>query len=328
MRLHDDNRVNYFAKTYYRAEPVGARGGSCVGRRHKFNIASVRQNYVTWSKLVRTCPHRCAPGSDARDNLKYMNYDAFDDAGPSEQVGTGADRFGAWLSIEEAVLLSSELGLPRTPKTIRKWASRSFGKPEDQAEIIIRQKDTPNGFRWMLDRVSLERKIQEEINLKNEAGEPVRTSPYLSEPVRTSETTENIDAESANRSEPVPGVVKPSEPIPLSLHEDIDGEFLKDQILAKDDQINKLNKMIERKDTQIDALLERDRETNILIQGLQSTLSNTLGIGPASRDQSRVVETQDVELEQGTNLFQSDGEQQSQVSGAGKTPEADNSDGV
>jgi hypothetical protein len=257
-----------------------------------------------------------------------MNYNAFDDANPAEQVGTGAHRFGAWLSIEEAVLLSSELGLPRTPKTIRKWASRSFGKPEDQAEIIIKQKDTPNGFRWMLDRVSLERKIQEEINLKKESGEPVRTGADLSVPVRTSETAENLDAERANTSEPVPTDMKQSQSQAPNTEEDVDDDFLKNQILAKDDQINQLNKMIERKDTQIDALLERDLETNILMQGLQSTLSNTLGIGPAPGDRARVVETRDVEPEQETNLFQSDGEQRSQLGGAGETPEADNSDGV
>ena len=57
-----------------------------------------------------------------------------------------------------------------------------------------------------------------------------------------------------------------------------DKSFLKEQMIEKDRQITELHKQIERKDDQIMSLLERDRETNILIQGLQRTLTDTLGL--------------------------------------------------
>jgi hypothetical protein len=49
-----------------------------------------------------------------------------------------------------------------------------------------------------------------------------------------------------------------------------DREFLRDQIKVKDGQIA-------LKDQQIGAMLERDRETNILLQGLHKFLAPLLG---------------------------------------------------
>jgi hypothetical protein len=51
---------------------------------------------------------------------------------------------------------------------------------------------------------------------------------------------------------------------------------------AKDER-DFLREQIDRKDRTIDALIERDRETNFLVRGLQEMLSPLLG--PARRDQ-------------------------------------------
>ena len=51
-----------------------------------------------------------------------------------------------------------------------------------------------------------------------------------------------------------------------------ENDFLRDQIARKDHQI-------EQRDTQIQSMIERDRETNYLIQGLQRMLR----IGPGER---------------------------------------------
>jgi hypothetical protein len=48
--------------------------------------------------------------------------------------------------------------------------------------------------------------------------------------------------------------------------------FLRQQIEEKDRQIGKLHTQLERRDEQIMSMLERDRETNILIKGLQEAL--------------------------------------------------------
>jgi hypothetical protein len=55
-----------------------------------------------------------------------------------------------------------------------------------------------------------------------------------------------------------------------------ENDFLRDQIARKDHQI-------EQRDTQIQSMIERDRETNVLIQGLQRLLRLGSGEpGPAS----------------------------------------------
>ena len=58
----------------------------------------------------------------------------------------------------------------------------------------------------------------------------------------------------------------------------VGNDFLQDQIGQKDIQIAELNDQLKRKDEQIMTMLERDRETNYLISGLQQALTKTLGI--------------------------------------------------
>ena len=56
-------------------------------------------------------------------------------------------------------------------------------------------------------------------------------------------------------------------------------QFLRDQLAEKDRQIDKLNAQIEGRDEQIMTMLgAHNRETNLLINGLTNTLSQTLGI--------------------------------------------------
>ena len=91
-----------------------------------------------------------------------------------------------WLTIAEASLLCSQMGLERTPKTIRGWARNEH--------VIAQKKSTSNGEMWILDKTSLETKINTEIEYREQmqasqtradASEPVQTSPNESEPVRT-----------------------------------------------------------------------------------------------------------------------------------------------
>lgn len=81
-----------------------------------------------------------------------------------------------WLTVDEAVSLCAEHGLSRTPKTLRKWAERSFQK--EDAEIIVRREDTMWAYRWKFEKTSLVRKIEQEVSLSSSnTSEPVRTSP-------------------------------------------------------------------------------------------------------------------------------------------------------
>ena len=63
-----------------------------------------------------------------------------------------------WLTVSEAVIYCELSGLPRTSKTIRKWAHRSYDDAEN-GELSVRREDVDNGFRWTIERTSLDRKI-------------------------------------------------------------------------------------------------------------------------------------------------------------------------
>lgn len=91
-----------------------------------------------------------------------------------------------WLTISEASLLSSQMGLERTPKTIRGWARNEH--------VNARKKSTTHGEMWILEKVSLETKIKTEIEYRDQmkasqppadTSEPVQTRSNPSEPVRT-----------------------------------------------------------------------------------------------------------------------------------------------
>jgi len=189
-----------------------------------------------------------------------------------------------WLSVGDAVLHCNHRGLTRTAKTVRKWASRSAQNP-DNAEIRVRHEDTENGFRWVIEQGSLDRKIDEELAyelIRNP--EPVRTGSYSSEPVQTDLPSESVADADTNFSEPVRTGVEGSAPTGQGSEL---SAFLQEQIAEKDRQIAKLNEQIERRDDQIMTMLERDRETNLLINGLQTTLTQTLGIESPQARQER-----------------------------------------
>lgn len=124
-----------------------------------------------------------------------MQRDTTHGANHSEPVHTLANGFEhEWLDVEQAVALALELGLSRTPKTIRKWAERSSGLPD--GDVVARRDDTPWGYRWLIEKASLTRKVEEELELRGgNHPEPVRTG---SDEVR-SDDPQNI---AANWNEP------------------------------------------------------------------------------------------------------------------------------
>ena len=196
----------------------------------------------------------------------------------SAPVHTGADAFAPWLTVGEAVAYCQEHGLSRTQKTVRKWAQLAH-QAGGQGDVAVRHQDTENGFRWLIERGSLDVKIAQEKEyearkadaaLNDPEAEPVGTGADMLLPVRTGAQTEIKDD---SDTEPVHTGVHPSEPVrtdePVSPREERSGEminFLKNQIDEKDRQLR-------TKDEQIAAMLERDRETNVLIRGLQNILA-------------------------------------------------------
>jgi len=217
--------------------------------------------------------------------------DTFDNRRPGVpgQLPTGPDMSGRWLSVPEAVAYATEKGLSRNIKTVRRWAQRSHAHPEN-AEVLVRAQDTENGFRYVIEKTSLERKIAQELEFEAKRREadtpaPVPSGPDVPGQSQAGETAETHDRAAEDMSAPVR--TGPDAPVRRLEVTSVGEGFLKDQIEAKDRQITELNRQLERRDEQIMTMLERDRETNYLINGLQEALSQSLGVESPTRMQLR-----------------------------------------
>lgn len=202
---------------------------------------------------------------------------------------TGPDMSGHWLSVPEAVAYCAEKGLSRNIKTVRRWAQRSHAHPEN-AEVLVRAQDTENGFRYVIEQTSLDRKIAQELDFEAKRTEaetpaPVHIGPDMSGRTHDEKTAEILDRSGEDMSAPTR--TEPDTPVRRLEVTSVGEPFLKDQIEAKDRQIAELNRQLERRDEQIMTMLERDRETNYLINGLQEALSQSLGIESPTRMQLR-----------------------------------------
>jgi len=108
-----------------------------------------------------------------------------------------------WLTVSDAVIRCTERGLPRTPKTIRKWAARSYLNPEN-ADISVRREDTENGFRWSIEASSLDRKIDEELEFeRRKQPDADGTGAHQTTRVPASSGTSFQDEPAQDASEPV-----------------------------------------------------------------------------------------------------------------------------
>jgi len=128
-----------------------------------------------------------------------------------------------------------------------------------------------NGFRWLIERKSLEVKIAQELEFDRRAIEgQVRT------PEHTSPTGPDTRA----------GV--PSQEPALDTSAPVDDPSGQERTNAAEPSksdadasiVEFLKKQIEVKDRQIESLMDRDRETNVLLQGLQTSLSGVVNALP------------------------------------------------
>ena len=211
---------------------------------------------------VHTCPR---PRHTTVIAFKYMN-NIIDllDTDPNQ------DASGQWLTVQQATLLCAQSGLPRTIKTIRRWAQRSAENP-DQPEIVTQRQDMENGFRWLIERNSLELKIAQELEFDRRAIEA-----QVGTPEHTSTTGPDIGL-AVPPQETTPDTSAPVDD--MSGQERADAEQ-RERFLAEASIVEFLKKQIEVKDRQIESLMDRDRETNVLLQGLQYSLSGVVNALP------------------------------------------------
>jgi len=153
------------------------------------------------------------------------------------------------LTIDEALERYARAGLPRTPRSVQRYCAKGH--------LDCRRIETHFGEKYLISPSSVDKHIAyiEEVR-------PVATSRDLSRPAATTVAARNKDDK--QEQEGATGTDQ-SRPVATQYVERLEGEneFLRGQIGVKDKTI--------------EALLERDRETNHLVAGLQKMLGPLLG---------------------------------------------------
>jgi hypothetical protein len=165
------------------------------------------------------------------------------------------------LTIDDALLLYAEAGIPRTPRSIQRYCAKEH--------LSSRRIETEFGEKYLITRASVEKHVAyiKEVT--------PATSRDVPRPVATTVAAQNKDdmsrqeaSTSTDLSRPV-ATPQPEESRYIGALER-ENEFLRGQVFVKD--------------TQIKEMTERARETNVLIGGLQKMLSPLLGTPRERRD--------------------------------------------
>jgi hypothetical protein len=177
---------------------------------------------------------------------------------PSRLVATSSDS-DFTLTIEDALALYAEAGIPRTPRSIQRYCAKQH--------LSSRRIETEFGEKYLITRAS----VEQHIAYIKEVTPP--TSRDVPRPVATTVAVENKDdmprQDATTTADPSRLVATdtPGESRYVAALER-ENEFLRGQVLVKD--------------TQIGELTERARETNHLLAGFQRIL--TLGSPNERRD--------------------------------------------
>lgn len=153
------------------------------------------------------------------------------------------------LTVEEAAALYEQAGHSRTMRAIQKYCARG--------DLDCIREQTTYGERFRITPASVTRHV-EQIEQLSQANRRDRTRPDANVRTESNETEHSENDQPSVREQPRPAVA--DERYTEQLEKE--NAFLRDQIGLKDRQI-------ERRDNQIEAMIERDRETNIMIESLQ-----------------------------------------------------------
>jgi len=165
------------------------------------------------------------------------------------------------LTIDDALSLYAEAGIPRTPRSIQRYCAKEH--------LSSRRIETEFGEKYLITRTSVEKHI---AYIKEVTPTTSRDLPRQVAASVAAEYKDDIPrqeaATSADQSRQV-ATTPPEESRYVGVLER-ENEFLRGQVLVKD--------------TQIKEMTERARETNVLIGGLQKMLSPLLGTPRERRD--------------------------------------------
>jgi hypothetical protein len=159
------------------------------------------------------------------------------------------------LSIDEALERYARAGLPRTPRSVQRYCAKGH--------LDCRRIETSFGEKYLISPTSVDKHIAyiEEVR-------PVAASRDLSRPVATTDVPQNKAGEEIKTA-----ATSDDKPRPVATTSDSDLRYV--SRLENDNDF--LRGQLAVKDKTIDALLERDRETNILVGQLQQILAPLLG---------------------------------------------------
>jgi len=179
------------------------------------------------------------------------------------------------LTLDEVSRLFDEAGLPRNVRTLQRYCAAG--------RLDCIKEETATGLAYFVDPASVERAIKQLAQLHG-----------LTDEVRHSATSENTPHSVAQSVEPLATLDMPRA---SAADRDIDAEVFPERQSAPEPDTSGMVAVLERenallreqkdfyrnqvevKDTQIAALLERDKETNYLVRGLQTMLAPLLGRG-------------------------------------------------
>jgi hypothetical protein len=169
------------------------------------------------------------------------------------------------LSLEEVAERYARAGHPRTLRTLQRYCA---GAHLDAQKIA-----TTTGDKYLVTPQSVDRHIAQIVELS--ALQLVATSRDLSRPAATADDRE--DKPSAPSTPAATGDDTERQAATGTTGSSVDVARLEREVERLEDDRDFLRDQIKVKDGQIASLLERDRETNILIRGLQEMLTPLLG---------------------------------------------------
>ncbi|MGR3837884.1 MAG: hypothetical protein ACU0A2_05980 [Cognatishimia sp.] len=230
----------------------------------QFTPKSVLGQVRTTPTFGRT-PAEHAPGtpaaSDAETSLKtYLDM-------PGQEPDSPPEDLAAWHSPKEAQAILAQVHIHLDDRAIRRYCAKG-------SLTCTKTTNLQGQEQWAVEPASLEHLIVARSHPDNapadagHAPDDRRENPINSYPALSGYVPDMTGAKHEGEGDsPTPEVAPQTDMV----------EFLKEQIRKKDDQLA-------TKDQQISAMLERDRETNILIRNLQQMM---LPEGRSGADEDR-----------------------------------------
>ena len=184
-----------------------------------------------------------------------------------------ATRFS--LTLDDTAHLFAEAGLPRNIRSLQRYCAAG--------RLDCIKEETATGLTYFVDPESVARAITQLAQLHGITEEVRQSTPDHDTSHSVAPTVEPIKhidqprASAVERDNGVPEIVERQTPLQPDMSRYVaqvesENTMLKEHVVF-------LREQAQVKDTQIAALLERDKETNYLVRGLQTMLAPLLGRG-------------------------------------------------